>query len=265
MTEKQLAVKEAKALAELSDMFGADAGQGFEEADKDAFAIPFLSILQSGSPQCKRSDGAYIKGAEEGMLFNSVTGKIYNGDVGLVVIPCYYNRNFIEWKPRGEGGGIENVHSVAEAEELKPTLKTVTVMDNGKEKQIQVLPSGNTLSDTRNHYVQIVTFGDDINPVVIGMSSSQIKVSKKWMTLMQQIKINGHEAPMASQLYKLTTVPKSNSEGSWYVYNFEHIEQVKSAQVYQDCKKFAELIKSGQAKVDMGANQTQEGSDNDEM
>jgi hypothetical protein len=53
-----VAVKEETNLA-LASQYSEDSGSGFEETSAESFAIPFLSILQSGSPQCKKSDGAY--------------------------------------------------------------------------------------------------------------------------------------------------------------------------------------------------------------
>ena len=44
-------------------------GTGLEEATADDYAIPFLRILQSMSPQLKKSDGKFIAGAEEGSFF----------------------------------------------------------------------------------------------------------------------------------------------------------------------------------------------------
>lgn len=41
-------------------------GTGLEEAGVGDYAIPFLRVLQSMSPQLKKSDGQYIQGAEEG-------------------------------------------------------------------------------------------------------------------------------------------------------------------------------------------------------
>jgi hypothetical protein len=92
----EVAVASANSVA-LNNRYVEDAGAGFEDADANAYAIPFLQILQSGSPQCKKSDGAYIKGAEEGMFYNTVTQELYDGDEGVVVIPCHYMQRFVEW------------------------------------------------------------------------------------------------------------------------------------------------------------------------
>ena len=52
-------------------------GRGFEEADADSFAIPFLAMLQKGTPQADPDDPAYIKGAKPGMFMNTVTLELF--------------------------------------------------------------------------------------------------------------------------------------------------------------------------------------------
>ena len=69
----EIALRQAQELAAFEAQQLEEAGSGFEEATSDSYAVPFLQVLQSGSPQCKKSDGKYIKGAEEGMIFNTVT------------------------------------------------------------------------------------------------------------------------------------------------------------------------------------------------
>jgi len=72
-----VAVRPANAVTTAADNdFSGFAGEGFQGLGKDDLAIPFLVILQSGSPQLKRSEGEYIPGAAEGMLYNSVTRQL---------------------------------------------------------------------------------------------------------------------------------------------------------------------------------------------
>ena len=64
--ESAVAVVEEKstalAAAGLMD-FAADAGAGMEGAGQESFAIPFLSVLQKGSPQVDEASGAALEGA----------------------------------------------------------------------------------------------------------------------------------------------------------------------------------------------------------
>jgi hypothetical protein len=244
----EVAKKDASAVATaaaMQSMFEADAGAGFEEASASAFAIPFLQVLQSGSPQCKKSDGAYIKGAEEGMFYNTVTQEIFSGEDGIIVIPCHYTQRFIEWKPRESGGGF-----VAEHLPTNPIVGTTEKDDKGRD----LLPNGNTLVDTRNHYVLIEGADGSLTAALLALSSTASKMSRTWMSKMQGIKIKNAVgafiiAPMASRKYKLTTVAKSNDLGSWFVPNVELIGIVDDAAVYAEAVAFRDAVRTGQASV----------------
>ena len=230
---------EAGALAVID--FSEDLNAGFEEADQKSFAIPFLSILQSGSPQCKKSEGAYVKGAEEGFLFNSVSQEFVDGSVGVIVIPCHFVRTMNEWTPRDSGGGLVTVHSAVEGDEL---LSRCSKGPKGED----VLPNGNYLTDTRNHYVLIVHADGTYEPAFFPLGSTQIKKSKRWMTLMNNIRIGNNIAPMFSQMYKITTIPESNDKGSWFGVKIEHAGQVTDVNLYKAAKAFREMVKAGEAK-----------------
>ena len=56
----------------LNDMV-ADAKTSFSNVTPEDYAIPFLNILQQMSPQVNKTEGAYVKGAESGMIYNSVS------------------------------------------------------------------------------------------------------------------------------------------------------------------------------------------------
>jgi len=86
-------------------IFEKDANQGLGNLGMDDLAIPFLRILSDTSPQIKKRDPLYIEGAESGMIYNTLTKEVYDGDAGVKVIPCAYQRQYIEWTDRGEGSG----------------------------------------------------------------------------------------------------------------------------------------------------------------
>lgn len=231
---------DVKKAGSLATQFANDSGSGFEEADSSAYAIPFIQILQSGSPQCKKSDGAYIKGASEGMLYNTVTQEMVDGDAGLTVIPVHYTQRFNEWAPRETGGGFVGEHAV-------DNLPLTTKDERGRD----VTEAGNLLVDTRNHYVMIVGADGSLSPALVSLSSSQLKKSRQWMSKMQGIKIKHPEtgafntAPMYSRLYKLKTVPESNDKGSWFGYSVELIGEVTDVAQYNAAIEFRNSVKQG--------------------
>lgn len=244
MAKTDVAVKESTALANFN--VSADAGAGFEDTSTESFAIPFLSILQSGSPQVKKSDGAYIKGAEEGMLFNSVTNEVYSGDEGVEIIPCHYTQRFIEWKLREDGGGFVGEHLPTD-----PIVSSTTQDDKFR----RITPNGTQLVDTRNHYVLIRT-ANGLSPAIMSLSSSQLKKSKQWMSMMQGMKIKNPEtgmfdiAPMYSNVYKVSTVAESNDKGSWFGYRFSLVGKVTDEAEYNEAKSFASVVRAGNTKVE---------------
>ncbi len=62
----------ATMLAEMSS--GQDTG--FEGTSSRDYAIPFISLLQSLSPQVDKDDAKYVEGAEVGMFYNSASGEL---------------------------------------------------------------------------------------------------------------------------------------------------------------------------------------------
>lgn len=68
------------------DVF-ADAGAGLEHVESRYLIIPHLRLLQSGSPQAKRSDPAYVEGAREGLFINTASGELFEK---VLFVPCRF-------------------------------------------------------------------------------------------------------------------------------------------------------------------------------
>ena len=93
-----------------ADLIIKSAGLGLENVTNDDITIPRLAIIQSGSPQRKKKDEKYIEGADEGMIFNTVTNTLY--PESLEIIPCGFRKTYVEWVPREKGGGLVAVHDM---------------------------------------------------------------------------------------------------------------------------------------------------------
>ena len=218
------------------DIFeGATSGGGLEEVTSDDIQIPFLRVLQALSPQIKKSDPAYIKGAEQGGIFNTVTKKFWSGDDGVLVIPVHFQKKLLEFVPRSEGGGFVG--------ELDPkNLPKVVKEDNGME----MLENGNELVRTAQHYVKIVHDDGTLENAIVDMKKTQLKKSRQWMSIMMMQKHNGKTLPSFSQVYRLKTVEESNDKGNWYTWSVQHEKMVDSIESYNDAKSFYTSIKSGE-------------------
>ncbi|MBC8183262.1 hypothetical protein H8E88_19325 [candidate division KSB1 bacterium] len=224
-----------------------DAEGGHEGADSDSYAIPFLSILQKGSPQVDEDKGEFIPEAKAGMFFNTVTQQLYNGETGVVIIPCAFSRVFIEWGI--DQGGFKGIYSPSD-----PIINTAVRDETGK----FMLPGNQSfLADTRQHFV-LIFHEQRFDQIVISLSSTQLKKSRNWMSQMRSMKIPGKSGPYTpptfSHMYLATTIPEANEKGSWRGWKIA-LDRVLDPSIqldvilYQAAKKFRQLIVEGKAQV----------------
>lgn len=218
-----------------------DCDKGFENIGKDDIAIPFIAILQSNSPQVKRGD-AHIDGAVEGCIINNVTGRIYNGDEGITVIPCAYEKHFVEWQDREAGGGFCGNHD-------ESILAQTTKDDKGRDR----LANGNYIVPTAYHYVVVLHENGQMERCVIPMASTQIKKSRRWNSQMIALQVKIGERivtpPMFSHKYSLKTVYEENAKGSWFGWSINTPSIIQDRQTYAFAKKFNQDISSGIVKA----------------
>ena len=140
----QVAKKESSSVA-LTSMFEQDANTSFSNMGSEDFALPFLRVLGQLSPETNKRDAKYVEGAEPGMIFNTVTKQLYDGEEGVSVIPCYYKREYVEWSDRGEGTSAPiAIHSV-ESGIIKEATRDASYKDR--------LPNGNYLENTASYFV----------------------------------------------------------------------------------------------------------------
>ena len=231
--------KEDQLPAEIAAEMEADAGDGLQTITTDDMAVPFLRVLQKMSPQLAKRDGAYIEGAEEGQIFNTVTGELWDADEGLRVIPCAYNFKYIEWRPRAAGGGIANVYTRDEV--LPETHKN--------EKKQDETNDGNLLMATAEHYIMLLGSDGSTSQAVVSMSSTQLKYSRKWNSVVNQQTISTKEgiqrAPMYSRVYVLKTFGETNDAGDWSSWGITLEGPVTDIVAYRAAKTFSKAVNTG--------------------
>ncbi len=240
-TKPQNQVEEVKntALAAVAVDFAADAGMGMEGADKDSFAIPFIALLQGLSPQLETVDGA-----RPGLFINTITNELYKE---VLVIPCAYQRRYLRWAPRDQGGGYKGEYNPVEVE----TGKMAGVSQNAEG---HLTMDGDELKDTRNHFVLVQSENGSWQPALLSLSSTQIKKSKRWMSRIQGIELRTPEGkpftpPSFSHIYKLKSAKEENSKGAWWGVDVDLVGQVEDAETYARAKEFSKQVSAGEVKV----------------
>jgi hypothetical protein len=239
-------VTEKKSAPLPANMFEDDAAKGLGAIGQEDLALPFLKILGQLSPEVNKRDGKYVEGAEPGMIFNSVSGELYDGVKGINVIPCFYKLEYIEWKDRGEGLGAP----VAIYDSSSDIMSKTTPDANYKDR----LPNGNYIEKTASHFV--IVAGDSPSTALISMKSTQLKISRKWNSMMSGIKMkgaNGMFTPASfSHIYKLKTTQMSNDKGTWFGWEVSKVGPVTEKGLYDQAKGFSDSISKGSVKAKHG-------------
>ena len=239
---KEIIGKKEGALA--VNMFEADANKGADNITQSDLALPFLKVLGQLSPEVNKMDGKYVKDAEPGMIYNSVTQELYDGEKGINVLPCHYIKQYVEWQDRGVGssGAPVAIHR-ADSDIISTTTRDKSFKDR--------LPNGNYLETTANHFVFLL--GDSPSTALISMKSTQLVVSRKWLTTMMGIKLQGEKGlftpPTYSHIYKLSTVQMSNDKGTWFGWDVSKIGPVTDKSIYDMAKSFAVSVGKGEVEA----------------
>lgn len=200
--------------------WGSTGVTGFENTKADDLGIPFLQIVQKGSPEVDKTHPNYatkkIEGCEPGDIINTITRQIVGSDGNpAVFIPCSYERAFVEWKSRESGGGMVRQHAT-------DAILSQTKRD---ENNRDVLPNGNVIVTTGYFLGLLVNTHEDgtvsYDKCVLSMTSTQLKKARLWLNMMMSIKVPGPNGtkitpPMFSHKYNLSTIVEQNAEGSWF-------------------------------------------------
>ena len=243
-------VKKQEAGALASNMFEADADKGSQNMTQDDLALPFLKVLGQLSPEVNKRDGKYVEGAEPGMILNSVTNEVFDGTKGVQVLPVFYERKYVEWADRGDSKGAPVAIHNAESDIVSTTTRDKSFKDR--------LPNGNYLENTANHFV--IVLGKSPQSALISMKATQLKISRKWNSMMMGIKLQGKNGlftpPTYSHIYNLKTVQMSNDKGTWFGWEVSKVGPVEDQGVYGIAKSFAEQVGKGDVQVKHGSDES---------
>ena len=237
----QVAEKKEGALA--TNLFEADANQGAQNISQEDLALPFLKVLGQLSPEVNKRDAKYVEGAEPGKIINTVTNELFDE---IKIIPCHYKRQYIEWQDRGTSTGAPVAIHDASSDIVSQTTRGKDYKDR--------LPNGNYLDNTAQHFV--LALGKTPQTALISMKGTQLKVSRKWNTMMMGIKMQGKNGlftpPTYSHIYNLKTVQMSNDKGTWFGWDVSKVGPVIDKSFYDMAKTFATSVGKGEIQAKHG-------------
>lgn len=230
--------------ADLMDDIFDNAGEG-AAFDSSEMQIPFVRLLQPLSPQLNKKKPEYIEGASAGDAFNNVTGQYWDGEKGITVIPCFQTTKYLEFIPRDQGGGFRG--------EISPNDPVLQRTERQGAKEM--LPHGNELVKSDQHFCLIVEEDGSFQPAVIDMKSTQLKVSRRWKTQIAMQKIKHPKdgrmitPPVYATMWQLRSVEESNDQGSWSNWTVEKVGLVDNRDLLLEAKAFRDSIMAGEVKA----------------
>jgi len=222
-------VKPNQTAVAVPDYIKQGSNRGSENVKATDIIIPRLDLVQALSPCLKKSDPEYIEGAEPGMLFNSLTRKLY-GHAALIC-PVYYRTEYLVWRDRKKGGGFRGAfQSNAEAQQ--------------RIKEEEEAPEEFEAIETGQQIVLVICEDGTIDEAVISMSRTKLKVSRQLNSL---VRIAGGDR--FSRTYTAMGVEEQNANGDdYYNYSFG-ISGFPAREVYEQAEKMYDSIASGNRKV----------------
>tara|TARA_R100000742_G_C4277326_1_gene99103 strand:+ start:855 stop:1646 length:792 start_codon:yes stop_codon:yes gene_type:complete len=238
--KSELVEKKSSAVSTFNDDL-LSGGTGLEDTTTEDFAIPFIRVLQPLSPQLQKQHGSFVKGASAGDLYNTVTGAYYDGEKGLSIVPCAYNKKYIEWIPREKGGGLVNPnHDISILSEC-----------TRDESRRYYTKSGNEIVETAQFFVLFLD--PEPQQAVLAFTSTQLGVSRKWLSMLRMARVQNSkgesvQAPMFANTYTLTTTTQSNDKGSWNGYSINQ-EGPTDMSIAMMARDFMSAARSGDVQV----------------
>jgi hypothetical protein len=114
-----------------------------------------------------------------------------------------------------------------------------------------MLPSGNELVRTHQHLV-IAKGENEMAPAVLDMKKTQLKVSRRWNTLKNGIRLpSGKPMPLYGTAWKITTVSESNDQGTWYNYKLDRITEITKdiESMMLEARNMYQSVRKGEVKM----------------
>ena len=223
--------------------YGSHKGAGFETVDKDVWVIPFLKLLQVGTPEVKDE---LLEGAKAGMLLNTVTKELYPAEDGVIFQPVQQECKWVEWDPTNNS--FQGTH-----EQTSPEILGVIKANNGSEvppadakgKRESLKLGDNDVVKTFYVYGQIID-ADGVTPIgraVISFSSTKIKAYRNWITAMGMLR---GQPPMFANRAIIKSVKETSNGNSYFNYEILPFKKTWMESLINP-KTETELMETGEA------------------
>lgn len=252
MTSKEVVVKKQNEISfsslddELLMQMSEDSSEFQHSVDQEDITTPRIKLLQSGSPEIKKSNVKFVEGAEVGDLFEVMSKTVYKGSEGILFVPVKTIINYIEWE--GEGLTSKLVNNFGSDATFYTKQKNENkITDKGK---VMGSAPNRTIVKTLNFYGFVFDKQNNtVSPVVIPFSGSKMKIARNLNSMILSRKDqNGKSLPSFACVYSVKTVMESNEKGEWSNFDISPvgytlaIPQVGKS-IYNQAKELFNILK----------------------
>lgn len=180
---------------------------GVEQFTMRQRVVPYLRMVQAGTPYGKRSHPQYVEGCIEGDLIDTLMLKPMKS---AMVIPCKYEDHWTEWEAKTEDGPGRLVKQW-----FTDSSKYDACPSNMGAGMPRTTAEGNVINQTPTYYCLLVDEATMMGrPVVLALQSTQAKKARHWNSLIDALTYAGpngvFNAPIYARSYILTTVPEKS-------------------------------------------------------
>lgn len=255
--------------------YGEDAGAGMENVGAEEFRIPLLRILQGNSPQCDpTTPDRNVPGAKPGLILNTATGLMFPR---AILVPVYRDHNYVEYIPRGAGGGFVGIHQPDE-----PLIESMRATQGrfGKLKRVNKDIAAETETvETYYLFGLVIPCDADWKPIdgaveqdVVPFTSTQIAKYQSFMARYMSIEYPNAEGkkvrpPLWAHQWHLGTTPQRNKKGSFFGWTLAPASEPPVTcrmrlddPLYAHGRAFYTLLKEGKAKADLAGDAARGGA-----
>ncbi len=191
-----------KAPVQKTSFLEEHSGAGLENIGADDLQVPRLKLLNALSPELDEAKPNYIAKSRAGQFALTLPGISLGKTVD--VIPLHNQTFWVEYLP--SRSGYVGRHLPGSFPVDQTDFSNWFRPDNGNE-----------IVETRD-WVVLVKGHEEVGPVLMSFTSSAIKSSKSWMSLIAIERTPaGKAAPIFANIWKLSSVAMSNEKGSWHV------------------------------------------------
>jgi hypothetical protein len=239
------------------DLLLEDAGGGMEDIGAKDRQIPFLRIVESLSKERDKTETAFISGAEEGDLFNTVSRQLFKQADGVIAIVVTYQNRWTEWWPRDANNGKKGLVKDWGNDERGAMAETSKDDKNNDRK-----PSGTEIVKSADYVIMLVNpKTGEFEPIVVSMAKTRAKKARQWNTRLTTIRatVKGRSItpPLWYSAWLLSSLGEKNERGKWHTWDMKAhglvMELPNGRSIYEACRDLRKALDSGDVKVGVDA------------